>query len=306
MISRNWSRNSIAFAVAIAVLSVYSMVALAKPGAQKNTGELSVSGQVTVNGQATYRKNDYYWRQLGIGNSSGPAYQAVTNTALLSQGSYEVSSNTTGNVFVPQNTESFTYDGDGNLSTDGRWTYTWDGENRLSTIVARTAVGPQQSMKFEYDSQGRRVGKKVWNNTTFNGTPATEQKFLYDGWNLVAILNSTFGLQTAFVWGLDLSGSVQGAGGVGGLLELNDSVNGTHFACFDGNGNIAALAKAADGASSAKYEYGPFGVAEHSVECTTLVVYDDEVVRLGILNQCVIAKQRNARLKCANKSLFKA
>src|SRR5688572_33277690 len=51
MISRNWSRKSIAFAVTVAVLSVYSMVALAKPG-QKNSGELSVSGQVTVNGQA--------------------------------------------------------------------------------------------------------------------------------------------------------------------------------------------------------------------------------------------------------------
>jgi hypothetical protein len=51
MTSRNWSRKSIAFALAIAVLSVYSMVALASPG-QKNAGELSVSGQVTVNGQA--------------------------------------------------------------------------------------------------------------------------------------------------------------------------------------------------------------------------------------------------------------
>src|ERR1043165_3439747 len=51
MTSRNWSRKSIAFALAIAVLSVYSMVALANPG-QKNAGELSVSGQVTVNGQS--------------------------------------------------------------------------------------------------------------------------------------------------------------------------------------------------------------------------------------------------------------
>jgi len=50
MISRNWSRKSMAFAVAIAVLSVYSMVALA--GQQGVSGELSVSGQVTVNGQS--------------------------------------------------------------------------------------------------------------------------------------------------------------------------------------------------------------------------------------------------------------
>jgi hypothetical protein len=50
MISRTWSRKSMAFAVAIAVLSVYSMVALASPGQTKMSGELSVSGQVTVNG----------------------------------------------------------------------------------------------------------------------------------------------------------------------------------------------------------------------------------------------------------------
>jgi hypothetical protein len=51
MISRSWSRKSIAFCLAIAVLSVYSMVVLATPGQTGPSGELSVSGQVTVNGQ---------------------------------------------------------------------------------------------------------------------------------------------------------------------------------------------------------------------------------------------------------------
>jgi RHS repeat-associated protein len=60
------------------------------------------------------------------------------------------------------------------------------------------------------------------------------------------------------MWGLDLSGSVQGAGGVGGLLEVNDSANGAHFAAYDGNGNVAALVKGTDGTISAQYEYGPF------------------------------------------------
>jgi ferric-dicitrate binding protein FerR (iron transport regulator) len=50
MISKSWSRKSIATAVAVAVLSVYSMVVLASPGA-KASGELSVAGNVTVNGQ---------------------------------------------------------------------------------------------------------------------------------------------------------------------------------------------------------------------------------------------------------------
>lgn len=52
MISRTWRRKSIAFCVAVAVLSVYTMVALATPGQKGPSGELSVSGQVTVNGQA--------------------------------------------------------------------------------------------------------------------------------------------------------------------------------------------------------------------------------------------------------------
>lgn len=55
MISRTWSRKSIALSLAVAVLSVYSMVVLATPGQLGQTGtsgELSVSGQVTVNGQS--------------------------------------------------------------------------------------------------------------------------------------------------------------------------------------------------------------------------------------------------------------
>jgi hypothetical protein len=50
MTSKTWSRKFIAVSVAVAVLSVYSMIVLAAPGA-KASGELSVAGQVTVNGQ---------------------------------------------------------------------------------------------------------------------------------------------------------------------------------------------------------------------------------------------------------------
>lgn len=51
MISKTCSRKSIAACLSVAVLSVYSMVALAAPGARASSGELSISGQVTVNGQ---------------------------------------------------------------------------------------------------------------------------------------------------------------------------------------------------------------------------------------------------------------
>lgn len=49
MINKTWSRKFVAISVAAAVLSVYSMLTLASPGAR--SGELSVTGEVTVNGQ---------------------------------------------------------------------------------------------------------------------------------------------------------------------------------------------------------------------------------------------------------------
>ncbi len=52
MISKTWSRKPIAACVAVAILSVYSMVVLASPAAKAPSGELSVSGQVMVNGES--------------------------------------------------------------------------------------------------------------------------------------------------------------------------------------------------------------------------------------------------------------
>jgi len=67
-----------------------------------------------------------------------------------------------------------------------------------------------------------------------------------------------------YVWGLDLSETLKGAGGVGGLLWVtlhsgSGPTAGTHFCAYDGNGNIVALSAASDGSETARYEYGPFG-----------------------------------------------
>ncbi|MBU6303201.1 MAG: hypothetical protein KGS60_16760, partial [Verrucomicrobia bacterium] len=54
--------------------------------------------------------------------------------------------------------------------------------------------------------------------------------------------------------------SLQGAGGVGGLLKLTDAATGTaHFPAYDGNGNLTALVNASTGAPTATYDYDPFG-----------------------------------------------
>jgi RHS repeat-associated protein len=79
------------------------------------------------------------------------------------------------------------------------------------------------------------------------------------GWNPTAEINGTNNaVIRGYMWGSDLSGTVQGAGGAGGLLT-DSSSRSAHFTCFDGNGNIAALVDTTLATASAQYEYGPFG-----------------------------------------------
>ena len=225
------------------------------PGAVDVMGLGFATNAVTVNGQTAYRKGEYFRKELPVNNGSVPVWQSITNAA-TGQASI------TGNVFVPKTPELFYYDADGNLTNDGRWSYAWDAENRLVTLTTNTAVGPRQSIKFEYDWQGRRIRKQVWPNASWSGTPTNDVKFVYDGWNLLAELNATNNaVIRSFMWGIDLSGTVQGAGGVGGLLFICDVPSATGYCvpAFDGNGNVAALVEHAGGTNCATYEYGPFG-----------------------------------------------
>jgi len=155
------------------------------------------------------------------------------------------------------------YDADGNLISDGRWTYAWDGENRLTNMMrnVESPAGARQQLTFEYDAEGRRIRKQYWTNSGSGFVAQSTNLFLYDGWNLIGELNASGGgrLRT-YIWGTDLSGTMAGAGGVGGLLLVADYTTGTtNFVAYDGNGNVAALTDAATGAASARYDYGPFG-----------------------------------------------
>ena len=210
----------------------------------------------------TTRQGEYFRGELAFDNQTSPIWTTITNLAVLQQGTNaDLLTKATGNVFLPQTPEQFAYDSDGNLTNDGRWRFTWDGENRLVGLESLPGApeGSKRRLTFQYDPQGRRILKAVqaWTNSTW--TIILSNRFVYDGWNLIAELNATNNaLIRSYAWGLDLSGTEQGAGGVGGLLAIRDTQSGTHFAACDGNGNVAALVNANDGTVSATYEYGPF------------------------------------------------
>ncbi|HCE46516.1 MAG TPA: hypothetical protein DET40_23470 [Lentisphaeria bacterium] len=161
-------------------------------------------------------------------------------------------------MFLAKPPELYTYDPDGNLLSDGRFTYTWDGENRLVGIESNLGIPARVKLAFAYDYMGRRVSKTVysWVNNAWQVSKA--EKYAYDGWNLIAKFNASNALQESYLWGEDLSGSLQGAGGVGGLLAVSGS-SGTYIPAYDGNGNIVSYVDSSNSAKVAEYEYDAFG-----------------------------------------------
>ena len=104
---------------------------------------------------------------------------------------------------------------------------------------------------YGYDGLSRRVSKTVWkrDGAQSNGQrPAewvvVEQKyFIYEGegWNLAAEIDGQSGKLTAYAWGTDLSGTLEGAGGVGGLLGLVGNDGKAYAVCTEVNGNVMGL-----------------------------------------------------------------
>jgi RHS repeat-associated protein len=227
------------------------------PGYKDIIGAAMATNSVAVNGNATDRKVEYFHNELSIANGSGPVYQSVS----ISSGS----SNVTGNVLFPPNQQTLAYDDDGNLLSDGLWAYTWDSENRLIQMVSASAVtnSAKRKLVFSYDGQGRRTRKQVflWGTSDWNSAPTLDQRFVYDGWNLLAELNATNNAPIrSYLWGLDLSGTTTGAGGVGGLVGTWDYATGAyHFAYCGANGEVTGLINSSERTVSRSYEYSPFG-----------------------------------------------
>ncbi len=187
--------------------------------------------------------NAYSYAYDGIGNRLTATNNGVGTIYLTNP------LNQYTNLFVasaPPCEISPAYDRDGNMLTNGVWSYAWDGENRLITAYSNSLC----IVSNAYDHQSRRVLKV---------TQTADHCFLYDGWNLVqeTICNQQSTITNHYVWGLDLSASLQGAGGIGGLLAVIRDGE-PFFPCYDANGNVTEYLST-NGTVVAHYEYDPFG-----------------------------------------------
>ena len=190
--------------------------------------------------------NAYTYDYDPIGNRLTASADAVTNLYAAN------ALNQYTNILCASASLRLDYDLDGNLLTNGPWAYTWDAENRLASVMSNNVL----VVTNVYDHLSRRIA---------NVTGGTQHTFLYDGWNPVREISASAGGVSTnyYTWGLDLSGSVQGAGGVGGLLAVttvgpNSLQPKVYFPAFDANGNVVQYFDATGGVAVA-WTYDAFG-----------------------------------------------
>jgi RHS repeat-associated protein len=153
------------------------------------------------------------------------------------------------------------HDANGNMTSGplaaGAATLTFDKENRL-----RSAVCNGVTTYYTYDALSRLLSVDQPNSS---GAP-TKEIYTWSSWTMLARAIYTSGSLTEtfrYTWGLDLSGSLEGAGGVGGLLAIERNGAGSttwdiRYAHNDANGNVSALTDST-GNVSARYRYDAFG-----------------------------------------------
>ena len=224
---------------------------------RNTTNALTVAGtttsqasSVTVNGLAAALYEDYTFASTNaftITNGNN------TFTAIASD-SYGRGDTNAVTINLPA-TNSYSYDTNGNLLSDGTRAFDYDDENELIRVTVTNAW----KSEFTYDGRLRRRIRKEFTWQYGAWIETNEVRYVYDG-NVVVQERDTNNLpQVTYTRGKDLSGGLQGAGGIGGLLARRDRTTGqTTFYHADGNGNVTALISSAQ-YLVAKYLYDPYG-----------------------------------------------
>ena len=222
-----------------------------------SAGTLTVGGtatpaatQVSVNGQTAALYADKTFAVPNVPLS------ATALTAVATDGQGHSASNT---IAVSLSTPTAPqYDLNGNLLTDGWRTFSYDTDNQLVGIVVTNANGTITQTGFVYDGKARR---RIRTEATLQaGAWVTNQTFryLYDGQRVIQERDANNTVLVTYTRGLDLSQSLDGAGGIGGLLARSHPGNKHFYYHADANGNVTAIVNQ-NQTLVAQYRYAPFG-----------------------------------------------
>lgn len=204
-------------------------------------------GRLVAKGGETYAYNargELTARTPAAGAGESYAYDGVGNFASVCRGgetrAYAANA---ANQYLGES-----YDADGRLAAAGGASFAYDAADRLTTVT----TGGVWAASYTYDPLGRR---------TFKLTAEGERWYFYDGWNLVEerVFGSDGSMEIVeYAWGCDASGTLDGAGGVGGLLYVRKHGH-VYVPVYDPNGSVTGYVDPSTGALVASYAYDGFG-----------------------------------------------
>ena len=176
---------------------------------------------------------------------------------------------------APKPVGTLTYDNNGNLvqtentiSPHTTSVYSYDDENRLIQLIRTNSDLSATLTQFYYDGLGRlRERLEYVPPIAFSPidgwTLSSETHYIYDGWRVIQERDGSNNPLVSYTRGNDLSGSMEGAGGIGGLLARSDGYSSGNFTTHsyyfdDGNGNVTYMLNSSQ-SMVASYRYDPFG-----------------------------------------------
>ena len=198
-------------------------------------GASQLAGLTYSMGQTTLGNLTYGYDNARRRNSVGGSFARTGLPSAMTQTAYNAN-----NQMTTWGTANLFYDLNGNMTSDGTHSYTWDARNRLEQIdLGNTA-------SFTDDPFGRRATKSnVGTGTTF----------LYDGANAVQEV----------VGGTNTANSLMG--GIDEVFQRTDSSGARSF-LRDALGSTLALADST-GTLQTQYTFEPFGNATQTGTATT-------------------------------------
>jgi RHS repeat-associated protein len=209
------------------------------------------SGHTETTSQRRGYTYDPAWNLTKTTNNTTVSTRTVNNLNQITVG-------TSGN---------YGYDNNGNRASIGSGTtYTYDDENQLTKFEENAAfISGANKTEFTYDGKGR-LRKRVeydWNSTFATWTQVSDTRYIYSGMLAIQERNGSNVPEVSYTRGWDLSSSLEGAGGIGGLLARSHGYSSgawsTHnFYHADGNGNITMMVDSSQ-ATVATYKYDPYG-----------------------------------------------
>ena len=236
-------------------------------------GKASASAtlNVSVDGvQQAYTRPNQEKFAIGLNAfSATKKYQEVRVEAVDTDNGNTIRTMQRGKAYIEATPESFTYDANGNLLSDGRWNYTWDAENRLveveTNLSAASAGVPQEKHVYVYDWTGRKVKSERYEYKDNAWMLVSTNKRYYDDYNLIyETTEYADGSSTEvrkYYYGTDLLGSVYGSAGTGGLRMM--SINAEDLFVFNNQvGSVEALFGAETNTAAqarAEYVYSAYG-----------------------------------------------